>query len=70
MRPPTLLNQRTPAFVALAALIVMLGAHVVLRTKDDLSPWKGGGFAMFSTVDSPGFRGARQPARTLAGSQS
>ena len=34
----------------------MLGVHVVLRTKDDLSPWKGAGFAMFSTVDSPGMR--------------
>jgi hypothetical protein len=34
----------------------MLGVHIVLRTQDDLSPWKGGGFAMFSTVDSPGLR--------------
>ena len=56
MRPPTLLGTRTPALVALAALVAMLGVHIALRTNDDLSPWKGAGFAMFSTVDSPGMR--------------
>ena len=56
MRPPILLRERTPALVVLTALVVMLGVHLVLRTNDDLSPWKGGGFAMFSTVDSPGMR--------------
>jgi hypothetical protein len=56
MRSPTLLNVRTPSIVALAALVAMLGAHIVLRARDDLSPWKGGGFAMFSTIDSPGMR--------------
>ena len=34
----------------------MLGVHIALRANDDLSPWKGAGFAMFSTVDSPGMR--------------
>ena len=56
MRSPTMLNVRTPSIVALAALVAMLGADIVLRTEDDLSPWKGAGFAMFSTVDSPGMR--------------
>jgi hypothetical protein len=56
MSSPMLLKERTPALVALVALVVMLGAHVVLRSSADLSPWKGGGFAMFSTVDSPGLR--------------
>jgi hypothetical protein len=56
MRPPTLLKTRTPALVVLIALIAMLGVHIALRTNDDLSPWKGAGFAMFSTVDSPGMR--------------
>ena len=56
MRPPTLLGTRTPALVALAALVAMLGVHIALRANDDLSPWKGAGFAMFSTVDSPGMR--------------
>ena len=51
-----MLNVRTPSIVALAVLVAMLGAHLVLRTRDDLTPWKGGGFAMFSTVDSPGMR--------------
>jgi hypothetical protein len=56
MASSTLLKERTPALVAVAALVAMLGVHIVLRTQDDLSPWKGGGFAMFSTVDSPGLR--------------
>ena len=56
MRPPTMLRERTPALVALTALFAMLGVHLALRTNDDLSPWKGAGFAMFSTVDSPGMR--------------
>ena len=56
MRPPTLLGTRTPALVALTALVAMLGVHIALRANDDLSPWKGAGFAMFSTVDSPGMR--------------
>lgn len=56
MRPRILLRARTPALVVLTTLIAMLGVHLTLRTNDDLSPWKGGGFAMFSTVDSPGMR--------------
>jgi hypothetical protein len=56
MRPPIRLGARTPALVALTALIVMLGVHIALRTNDALSPWKGAGFAMFSTIDSPGMR--------------
>jgi hypothetical protein len=56
MPPPILVKERTPALVACAALVAMLGVHIVLRTQDDLSPWKGGGFAMFSTIDSPGLR--------------
>jgi hypothetical protein len=56
MGQPILLRNRTPALVVLTALVAMLGVHLVLRTNDDLSPWKGGGFAMFSTVDSPGMR--------------
>jgi hypothetical protein len=51
-----MLNVRTPSAIALAVLVVMLGVHIVLRTRDDLSRWKGGGFAMLSTVDSPGMR--------------
>ena len=69
MRPPTLLGARTPALVALSALLAMLGVHIVLRTKDDLSPWKGAGFAMFSTADSPGMRSVVVWAE-VAGSRS
>jgi hypothetical protein len=56
MQPPILLRERTPALAVITALIAMFGVHLTLRTNDDLSPWKGGGFAMFSTVDSPGMR--------------
>lgn len=41
-----------PAIVLAA---VAVGQMVVARTSD-LSPWKGGGFGMFSTIDSPGAR--------------
>jgi hypothetical protein len=30
--------------------------HHILTTTSDLNPWKGGGFGMFATVDSPGNR--------------
>lgn len=53
---PTLLRTRTAAAVPVAALLVVAVVHVGLRASSDLSPWKGGGFAMFSTVDSPGTR--------------
>ena len=56
MRPPTLLGHGHRRSSPSPALIAMLGVHIALRANDDLSPWKGAGFAMFSTVDSPGMR--------------
>ena len=44
------------AAVAPLALLAVAGWHVGLRASSDLTPWKGGGFGMFSTVDSPGTR--------------
>ena len=37
-------------------LLLVAAVHFVLVFSRDLSPWKGGGFGMFSTVDSPGAR--------------
>ncbi len=44
--------------VALAPLMLCLVASRQIQTArtSDLSPWKGGGFGMFSTVDSPSAR--------------
>lgn len=44
------------AAVAPLVLVAVAGRHVQLRASSDLTPWKGGGFGMFSTVDSPGSR--------------
>ena len=40
-----------PALLILVACFQMFSAYA-----NDQSPWKGGGFGMFSTVDSPGAR--------------
>ena len=40
-------------------LLLVLGTHVAARRSADLTPWKGGGFGMFSTVDSPAGRVVR-----------
>jgi hypothetical protein len=45
--------------VAPLVLVVVLAWHVAARRSDDLTPWKGGGFGMFSTVDSPAGRVVR-----------
>jgi hypothetical protein len=52
------LSRRAWALVLIAPLIMTGVAimHHVLTTTSDLNPWKGGGFGMFATVDSPGNR--------------
>lgn len=44
------------AAVAPGVLLIVLASHVSLRASSDATPWKGGGFGMFSTIDSPGTR--------------
>jgi hypothetical protein len=44
------------ALAAPMVLLVVLASHVSLRSSADLTPWKGGGFGMFSTIDSPASR--------------
>lgn len=43
-------------FVAPACLVGLALAQIVLVQTVQLSPWKGGGFGMFSTNDHGGFR--------------
>ena len=42
-----------------ALLVAVAGAQVTLATTAGLSPWKGGGFGMFSTTDDGGRRYVR-----------
>jgi hypothetical protein len=46
------LRRRLPVLL----LVVIAGVQIVLAVHRDLNPWKGGGFGMFSTVDSPAGR--------------
>lgn len=48
-------------------LLVVLAVHVSMRSSADLTPWKGGGFGMFSTIDSPGTRVLRVELETDVG---
>jgi len=40
-------------------LLVVASAQMLLARTSDLSPWKGGGFGMFASVDGSPFRWAR-----------
>lgn len=43
---------RTLYWVPILSLLLMVANHVYLRYNDNLSPWLGAGFGMFSTTDS------------------
>ena len=45
--------------VPVGLLLAVAGAQVTLATTAGLSPWKGGGFGMFSTTDDTGRRRVR-----------
>ena len=47
------------ALVPVGILLVVAGAQVTLARTAGLSPWKGGGFGMFSTTDDAGRRRVR-----------
>jgi hypothetical protein len=52
----------TPAWRAILPVTLLLavaGAQVTLARTSGLSPWKGGGFGMFSTTDDAGRRRVR-----------
>jgi len=47
------------SLLPVSLLVVVAGAQVTLATTAGLSPWKGGGFGMFSTTDDGGRRYVR-----------
>ena len=54
------LGQRQPlAALPAVILLIVAGAQIVLAKTAGLSPWKGGGFGMFSTTDDAGRREVR-----------
>lgn len=53
------LTRRLPYFVAPGLLVLVACAQMVLVGTHRLTPWKGGGFGMFSTFDRPSTRALR-----------
>lgn len=47
------------ALLPVSLLVVVAGVQVTLATTAGLTPWKGGGFGMFSTTDDGGRRYVR-----------
>ena len=43
--------------VPVAVMAVVAAVQIALALTSDLTPWKGGGFGMFSTLDHGAFRG-------------
>lgn len=53
-----------------SAVLVAVALTQIWRSREiDQSPWKGGGFGMFATVDAPGARILRCFVRTPAGEE-
>jgi hypothetical protein len=52
-------HQGWRGLLPVALLVAMAGTQVTLVTTAGLSPWKGGGFGMFSTTDDGGRRYVR-----------
>jgi hypothetical protein len=51
-RPNWLQAERLRQFAVPALLVVVASVQIYFAKSHDLTPWKGGGFGMFSTVDS------------------
>jgi hypothetical protein len=51
--------ERWRRILPVALLVSVACAQIVLTRTDGLSPWKGGGFGMFSTTDDSGRRRVR-----------
>jgi hypothetical protein len=58
---------RRRALVAPGLLVGLALAQIAAFAAFDLSPWKGGGFGMFSTLDHGAFRRVRMIERTPVG---
>ncbi len=50
-------QSRPAAFVAPLLLAVIATVQMLLASFSGLTPWKGGGFGMFASLDHPPFRG-------------
>lgn len=59
MKPSTRLLDRALAFVAPVLLCIVAARQIVLVHTERLTPWKGGGFGMFATVESGATRVVR-----------
>ena len=62
MKPGTI-GERSWAALPAALLAVVAATQIVLTQVQMLSPWKGGGFGMFSTLDERPFRYVRMFVR-------
>ena len=51
--PLTSLRWALASYAAPALLVLIAGTQVYHGWRNDLCRWRGGGFAMFSTIDSP-----------------
>jgi hypothetical protein len=52
-------SDRWRMLLPVALLLLVAGTQVILARTSGLSPWKGGGFGMFSTTDDSGRRRVR-----------
>ena len=64
------LKQRLLTGAAPVLLVAIASAHLHATHAHGLTPWKGGGFGMFSTVDSRGARFVRTYIENHAGDRS
>lgn len=65
MNPET--RQKWLPALAPAVLTAVALAQITLTQVEELTPWKGGGFGMFSTIDSPSARVLRLELHTESG---
>ena len=62
MKPGTM-RERSWAAIPAVVLAVVAATQIVMTEVQMLSPWKGGGFGMFSTLDERPFRYVRMFVR-------
>lgn len=60
-------GRRALPWIAPTLLVALAGLQIVLAHTARLTPWKGGGYGMFSTSDHSGFRTVRAFALEDAG---
>jgi hypothetical protein len=58
---------RIAGWLPVLLLFAFVAHHLVRVRRDGLTPWKGGGFGMFSTTDTPWYRRVRIRATTADG---